>query len=140
MKVFKSKVTFAVDVPLDEDVDLSGRSYGSLLGVEGCHIKGLLYRDDEGKLFADVDISATLTCKDIHSGSPFKSAFACSGDYEILEKEDGEGEGFILPGAALDTADLAFCAILFEMDPYPSKGDDLPESGDGYVFSSEYVE
>ena len=33
MKVSKSKVTFAVDVPLDEDVDLSGRSYGSLLGV-----------------------------------------------------------------------------------------------------------
>ena len=106
MKVSKSKVTFAVDVPLDEDVDLSGRSYGSLLGVDGCHIKGLLYRDDDGKLFADVDISATLTCKDIHSGSPFQLPFACSGDYEILEKEDGEGvraKAMTCPSPARDT-------------------------------------
>lgn len=124
MKVHKSRITFEKDLAVEENIELSEAQVATLypiIEVRDCHLKGLIYRDDDDKLYADVDVWAKVTYKDGVSGEPFDYNFASMGLYEILEKEDGEGEGFIFPGGEFETEELTRSIIKFEMDPYLSK-------------------
>lgn len=126
MRIQKGAVTYARDFKVDEQVAIPDSALPSLypiVKVESCRIKGLIYRDEDDRLFADVDVMASLVCVDGRDLSKFGHRFASSGIYEILEKEDGEGEGFILPGAYLDTAELSECVLRFEIDPFIKKPD-----------------
>lgn len=124
MRVQKGRITFEKDFPLDEAISFSAEQVATLypiIDVRDCHIKGLLYRDEDDKLYADVDVWAKVRYKDGLTGEPFDHDFSSMGLYEILEREDGEGEGFIFPGSELDTVELSRSIIKFEMDPYLSK-------------------
>ena len=124
MKVHKSRITFEKDQSVEENIELSAEQVATLypiIEVRDCHLKGLIYRDDDDKLYADVDVWAKVTYKDGVTGEPFDYDFASMGLYEILEKEDGEGEGFIFPGSEFETDELTRSIIKFEMDPYLSK-------------------
>lgn len=124
MRIQKGAVTYARDFEVDEEVAIPDSALPSLypiVKVDSCRIKGLIYRDEDDRLFADVDVMASLVCVDGRDLSRFVHPFLAAGVYEILEAENGEGEGFILPGAYLDTAELAKCILGFEIDPFIKK-------------------
>lgn len=140
MRIAKSHI-FERAYLLDEelsflDPSLFADSY-PLLGIDKCHVKGELSKEDK-LIKADLSIAATITLEDSYTAKPFKKKISLEESFDIMEDEDGEGEGFIVPGKAIELEVLVVDLIRFSL-PMVVKAPDskLPSSGEGYSILSE---
>lgn len=105
--------------------------------IKDCRIEGNLYLDG-GIIRCSLAAEANLLLEDSYTAKTFWEKKEIEEDFDILEDEDGEGEGFIVPGPAIDLNELIIALYRFSL---PSKilspGSRLQKGGDGYSVLSE---
>lgn len=143
MKLFKSHI-HERPIEIDEDEVYSPEDFAStypVRGIEKCHVKGSFWLE-EGKIFATLSVQATLLLEDSNTAERFRKKVSPSMDFQILDDEDGEGEGFIVPGPVIDMAQLALLVIRFSLpSKVVKKGSKRPQgNGDFRLLSEEEAE
>ncbi|MCI6215724.1 MAG: hypothetical protein MR659_01350 [Mollicutes bacterium] len=114
MIIFKSTVLINKDLEFDEDFSYSKeecKKLYPLLEVTSSNINGYFYRDEDNYLRANVIIKADVILSDSLTCEPFKKTLDIAEDFEIMDKEDGEGEGYIFPSSSFELKDLCLCLI-----------------------------
>mgnify|MGYP004551501165 CR=1 FL=1 len=114
MIVFKSLVTQNKDLKFNKTYDFSKdelKKYYPLIEVKKALMDGYFYRDEEDYLRCNVIIKANLTLIDSLTNEPFTKEIEIKDDFEIMDKEDGEGEGYIFPSASFSLSSLCLCLI-----------------------------
>ena len=105
--------------------------------IRGCEIEGSLYLGD-GKIKCQLQAKARLLLEDSYTAKAFWKKQSIEEEFDILEDEDGEGEGFIVPGPVIDLNQLVVALFRFSL---PQKilapGSHLPDGGEGYSVLSE---
>lgn len=107
-KVLKSAVTSGFPKEYSFDTLFEGyRIRYPLRKARNCHLEAKVYREKE-EILVDMKGEATFEAEDTSDASPF--LYSLSFDEKgiaIMEKEDGEGDGFIFEGNSFDLEELA---------------------------------
>lgn len=114
MIVFKSSVLQNKDLNFDETFTYSKKECEKLyplLEVKKATMNGYYYRDNDNYLRANVVLEAEVILSDAHTCLPFSRTLEIEEDFEIMDKEDGEGEGYIFPSSSFDSKELCLCLI-----------------------------
>lgn len=113
LKIAKSAVLQGRETPF-EGKGLTFEGYPlhyPLRKVLSCDYEGALNRY-EGKIYLSMRLSATLEVEDTSDATLFEYPLSFEErDIEIMETEDGEGEGYIFPGNTLDIDEVALTLI-----------------------------
>ena len=127
LKVEEEETFFPEDFP----------SSSPLKMIDGCKVKGSLFLED-GVIHCHLEADAVLTLEDSYTMEHFQKKQKLDEEFEILDDENGEGEGFIVSGPSIEIKELVIALYRFSL---PSKilhkGSKLPKSGDGYSVLSE---
>lgn len=140
-KVAKSAITAGRS--LDYAVDTSFHGYElsyPLLGIESCHYEASLTKVG-GRNHADYVIDVTMRLEDSRDAVAFLSDKHIEESADILDEEDDEGEGYIVPGNSVDLDEIALRIIVSSLPikvvrPEPAK----KVSGKGFRLLSEEEE
>lgn len=107
-KVLKSAVTSGFPKVYSFDTLFEGYKIRyPLRKARSCHLEAKVYREKE-EILVDMKGEATFEAEDTSDASPF--LYSLSIDEKgiaIMEKEDGEGDGFIFEGNSFDLEELA---------------------------------
>lgn len=140
MTISKSHI-YANPYLVDEDLafeDVDFKSQYPILSMDSCHLKAKFYKSKEDKIFAEMDIAATAILEDSYTCKPFKKKLTLSEDFEIMEDEDYEGEGFIVPGKVIDVSSLVVAIIRSSLPiRVLAPGSKIQSGGEGYSVRSE---
>ena len=127
---------------IDDDLDFSKFDFKSsypILGVASCHIYLVLSKDKNGIIKSDISIDGTFILEDSYTAKPFKKKIKLNDSFNILEKEDGVEEGFIIEEKEINVLELVLAIVKFNLPvKVLSPHSKLPKGGDGYtVYSSD---
>jgi|GEM_PF-946915 hypothetical protein len=136
--VAKSAVTSGRDYTFSSDGPLEGyETHYPLIAVKSCHYEGELIREneDEGQLWIRVKGKAELEVYDTRTGIPFLYPTKIQEKAQILDDEDGEGEGYIVSGPNIDLDGLVLRILESSLPLQLLKNPDepLPKSKDPSV-------
>ena len=137
-KVAKSAISAGHSLDYAVDTDFHGYELSyPILGVEGCHYEASLSKFG-GRNHADYVIDVTLRLEDSRDAVPFISHRHIDESADLLDEEDEEGEGYIVPGNSVDLDDIALRIIVSSLPikvvrPEPAK----KLSGKGYRLLSD---
>ena len=143
MKIYRSSITDARPLELQEELDYSSRDFSSsypLLGIKDAYVEGLIERNDEF-LTANIYVSAILILADARTRESFEHPVEVDDIYDLLESPEEEGEGYIFPGNYFELEELVYSILRSQVPLAPKKeGSELPPDGDGYtVYSADYL-
>ena len=132
-KIAKSAVTFgrsqtfSSDGPLKDD----GIRY-PLIAIPSCHYEGEMYRENDGRLWVKICGFAELNVYDTRTDIPFLRPTKFQETAEILDDEDGEGEGYIVVGPNVDLDELVVRILTSSLPAqlYQNPAEPLPKSND----------
>lgn len=114
MIIFKSLVTPKKDLKFNETFHFGKeelKNHYPLLEVNNALMDGYFYRDNEDYLRCNAVIKANVTLADSLTGEPFEKDIDIEDDFEIMDEEDGEGEGYIFPSNSFELSSLCLCLI-----------------------------
>lgn len=114
MIVFKSLVTQKKDLKFNETFTFDKdelKNYYPLVEVKKALMDGYFYRDEEDYLRCNLIIKANVTLIDSITNEPFDKKMEIKDDFEIMDKEDGEGEGYIFSSSSFPLSSLCLCLI-----------------------------
>ncbi len=78
-------------------------------------------------------LSATLELYDSRDGISFEKSIHIEEEVDIMEEEDDNGDGFILPGSSIDLDLVAYSLIVSSLPLKITRPDsELPKGGKGY--------
>ncbi|MCQ2772754.1 MAG: DUF177 domain-containing protein [Bacilli bacterium] len=111
LKVAKASITRgrAAEYSSDEDLSSYKVSY-PLAGVKACHYDASLQRVGE-YIQCSFFINSTITLIDSRDGVHFDKKWRVEETFDILDDEDGEGEGYIVHGNSIDLDELVIRVI-----------------------------
>ena len=143
MKIYRSSITPARPLELEEEVDLSKKDFASaypLLGIRDAYVEGLIERNDDF-LTANIYVSAVLVLSDARTREPFEYPVEVDDVYDLLQSPEEEGDGYIFPGNSFELEDLIFSILRSQVPIAPKKEDSaLPEAREGYeVYQGDYL-
>lgn len=112
-----------------------------IAGVEKLHLNAEFSKDKTGRISTHFQLEGTIKVFDSYTNEVFAKKIKEEASFDILEEEDGESEGFILPGRSIDVLELTLLFIKFSLPiKILKKGSKLPKGGEGYrVISSDEV-
>ena len=114
MIVFKSLVTQKKDLKFNETFTFDKdelKNYYPLVEVKKALMDGYFYRDEEDYLRCNLIIKANVTLIDSITNEPFDKEMEIKDDFEIMDKEDGEGECYIFSSSSFSLSSLCLCLI-----------------------------
>ncbi len=110
-KISKSAITKGRTLSYEADVKDPKNLPYPILALKECH-----YVADVTKLanynHGSYEIRAILTLEDSRDAVPFDKEISLKEEVDFLDKEDDEGEGFIVEGNSIDLDDIALKIIV----------------------------
>ncbi|OPZ34330.1 MAG: hypothetical protein BWY98_01110 [Tenericutes bacterium ADurb.BinA155] len=105
--------------------------------ILSCHLEGEIAKS-KTYLQADLTITAKVVLLDSYTNEPFRQKITLQEKVDLLEKEDEEGEGYIIEGNEIDLSELCLKMIRSSLPIKVLKpGSKLPKSGEGFRVLSE---
>ncbi len=127
-------------LPFEEEESYSPEDFPAnspIKMIEDCQVAGEIHLED-GIIRCHMKASAKLTLEDSYTAETFQKKKTVEDEFDILDEENGEGEGFIVYGPSIDLKEIALSLFRFQL---PSKilkpGSKLPRGGEGYSVLSE---
>lgn len=99
----------AAEYTSDEDISSYPVSY-PLAGIKKCHYDASLQRVGE-YIQCSLYINSLITLIDSRDGVHFDKKWRVEETFDILDDEDGEGEGYIVKGNSIDLDELVIRVI-----------------------------
>ena len=131
MQLIKSHLT-ARPLYVDEDLHFEASHFASsypILGVKKLHLQAEFSRDN-AVVHAVMKISGRIILEDSYTAKPFEKNVKVEEETDILEEENGEDDGFIIPGKFIDVEELSLAIIRFSLPiKVLAPGSKLPKSG-----------
>ena len=116
MQLIKSHLT-ARPLYVDEDLHFEASHFASsypILGVKKLHLQAEFSRDN-AVVHAVMKISGRIILEDSYTAKPFEKNVKVEEETDILEEENGEDDGFIIPGKFIDVEELSLAIIRFSL-------------------------
>ena len=139
MQLIKSHLT-ARPLYVDEDLHFEASHFASsypILGVKKLHLQAEFSRDN-AVVHAFMKISGRIILEDSYTAKPFEKNVKVEEETDILEEENGEDDGFIIPGKFIDVEELSLAIIRFSLPiKVLAPGSKLPKSGTNYSVRGE---
>lgn len=137
-KVAKSALTTGRTLYFSSDTNFVGYEIDyPIKAVESCHYEAKATRLNDYPHVA-FSIEANLTVYDSRDGKPFAKRCVINDEVDVMEKEDEDGDGFIMPGGSIDLDLLALSLIVSSLPISLVRSDsELPKGGKGYNVYSE---
>ena len=139
MQLIKSHLT-ARPLYVDEDLHFEASHFASsypILGVKKLHLQAEFSRDN-AVVHAVMKISGRIILEDSYTAKPFEKNVKVEEETDILEEENGEDDGFIIPGKFIDVEELSLAIIRFSLPiKVLAPGSKLPKSGANYSVRGE---
>jgi uncharacterized metal-binding protein YceD (DUF177 family) len=139
MQLIKSHLT-ARPLYVDEDLHFEASHFASsypILGVKKLHLQAEFSRDN-AVVHAVMKISGRIILEDSYTAKPFEKNVKVEEETDILEEENGEDDGFIIPGKFIDVEELSLAIIRFSLPiKVLAPGSKLPKSGTNYSVRGE---
>ena len=139
MQLTKSHLT-ARPLYVDEDLHFEASHFASsypILGVKKLHLQAEFSRDN-AVVHAVMKISGRIILEDSYTAKPFEKNVKVEEETDILEEENGEDDGFIIPGKFIDVEELSLAIIRFSLPiKVLAPGSKLPKSGTNYSVRGE---
>lgn len=139
MQLIKSHLT-ARPLYVDEDLHFETSHFASsypILGVKKLHLQAEFSRDN-AVVHAVMKISGRIILEDSYTAKPFEKNVKVEEETDILEEENGEDDGFIIPGKFIDVEELSLAIIRFSLPiKVLAPGSKLPKSGTNYSVRGE---
>lgn len=139
MQLIKSHLT-ARPLYVDEDLHFEASHFASsypILGVKKLHLQAEFSRDNAA-VHAVMKISGRIILEDSYTAKPFEKNVKVEEETDILEEENGEDDGFIIPGKFIDVEELSLAIIRFSLPiKVLAPGSKLPKSGTNYSVRDE---
>ena len=139
MQLIKSHLT-ARPLYVDEDLHFEASHFASsypILGVKKLHLQAEFSRDN-AVVHAVMKISGRIILEDSYTAKPFEKNVKVEEETDILEEENGEDDGFIIPGKFIDVEELSLAIIRFSLPiKVLAPGSKLPKGGANYSVRGE---
>ncbi len=112
IKIVKSALKSGAPLRYDTDLTFEGYPFSyPLHGVKSSHLKARVYRVKED-IYVDLSFDGILLAEDTSDATPFLYHLSfVDKSIAIMEREDGEKEGYILPGNSFDLEELTLLLI-----------------------------
>ncbi|MBP5092319.1 MAG: hypothetical protein J6328_07220 [Bacilli bacterium] len=138
MLLQKSHLTYR-PLLIDEELDFADfdfKGFYPILGVKNLRISSEWSRDND-VCHAKISLSGVVVLEDSYTAKPFEKKIRHSEEIDILEEENGEADGFIVPGKFIDVNELSLELIRFALPiKVLAPGSTLPKSGAQYSVRS----
>ncbi len=145
MEIRKSHIT-GRPLPIDAELSFTKEHFENsypIRGMKSCHVEGEISKH-EGLIEASLLIEGVAILEDSYTAELFDKKLKVEGTYAILEDEDGEAEGFIVPGKVIELESLCLSILRFSLPiKVLKKGSKLPEEVAGvhvYKEGEEHLE
>ncbi len=139
MQLIKSHLT-ARPLYVDEDLHFEASHFASsypILGVKKLRLQAEFSRDN-AVVHAVMKISGRIILEDSYTAKTFEKNVKVEEETDILEEENGEDDGFIIPGKFIDVEELSLAIIRFSLPiKVLAPGSKLPKSGTNYSVRGE---
>lgn len=139
MQLTKSHLT-SRPLCVDEDLHFEDSHFASsypILGVKKLHIQAEFSRDN-AVVHAVMKLTGRIILEDSYTAKPFEKSVKVEEETDILEEENGEDDGFIIPGKYIDVEELSLAIIRFSLPiKVLAPGSKLPKGGTNYTVRGE---